>query len=216
MSRLQAFRDFRAALREGRLGDAALLKADAVGGGSVDREVAERLRELGPFPDIDPEPLRQLPRGTLGREYIELLDANGLSPFRLSDRIDPAVIERQIFVARYSLVHDVFHILTGFDTSWAGELGVWSFVASQRYARAHWIAVALACVIYPFLAITQVPRMWKNLRRGIAMGRRARPLLFIPFEHLWSRSVADLRRELDVDAASELRGLVSEPPSAVA
>src|SRR5690606_31365296 len=100
-------------------------------------QTLSRLRALGPFPDIDPVPLRELPRGTLGREYIALLDANGLTPFRISAQLDPALLDRHAFVARYSLVHDIFHVLTGFDTSWSGELGVWAFVAAQRYAHAH-------------------------------------------------------------------------------
>ena len=78
------------------------------------------LKRLGP-PEVDPESLRALPRGSLGREYLELLDANGLVPFRLSGSVPTPVVERNLFVARYSLVHDVFHVIMGLDTSWAGE-----------------------------------------------------------------------------------------------
>jgi len=205
MTRIQAFRAFRTALREGRLGDAALLKAEAFGGGQVSRETTARLLALGAFPDVDPGPLRLLPRGSLGREYVELLDANGLTPFRVSPQIDPALLERHVFVARYSLVHDAVHVLTGFDTSWAGELGVWSFIAAQRYSPAHFIAVALACILYPLYDVRQIPRLWRNLRLGFRMGRRARPVLFVPYDRQWGRSVAELRTELQIEPSTELQ-----------
>lgn len=208
--RIQAFKRFREATREDRLGDAALLKVECFGGGGTSESIERQLRALGPFPDVDPAPLRDLPRGTLGREYVELLDANGLSPFRLSSDFPQELVDRHIFVARYSLVHDVFHVLTGFDTTWAGELGVWSFVAAQGYARSHWLAVGMASALYPWLAPRSIPRQWRNLHRGISMGRRARPLLTVPFEQMWSRTVAEVRHELEVEPADELTELVAE------
>ena len=51
---------------------------------------------MGPFPDVDPIPLRGLPRGTLGREYVEFLDANGLAPFRLSPGFDRSIVDRNL------------------------------------------------------------------------------------------------------------------------
>lgn len=214
MSKIETFRAYLAAMREGRLGDAAVLKADCFVGGGASAEIERALRSLGNLPDVDPAPLRALPRGTLGREYVELLDANGLQPFRLSDAIDDELVARNIFVARYSLVHDVFHVLTGFDTSWAGELGVWAFVAAQRYTAGHWIAVGMACVLYPLIAPRQIPRLWHNLRRGVSMGRRAACLLTVPFEQQWTRSVVELRRELGIDAVHEIPALVAEPAAA--
>lgn len=107
-------------------------------------------------------------------------------------------------------MHDVYHVLTGFDTSWAGELGVWAFVAAQRYSKKHWIAVVLGCLLYPILAPRQIPRLWRNLWAGIAMGRRSDSLILVPFEKLWARDVGELRSELGIDApAHELDPVIA-------
>ena len=210
MTKLETFRALRRAMKDpDRIGDAAVLKGELAGGGARP-EIEAQLRGMAQtFPRVDADALRQLPRGTLGREYAEFLHGAGLHPFKLSAEIDPAMLERNMFIARYGLLHDVFHVLTGFDTTWAGELGVWAFVAAQGYTRGHWIAVFMACLIYPFLAPLQIPRLWRNLRRGIAMGRAAATLIVVPFETMWERSVDDLRRELDIEPADELPNLVA-------
>jgi hypothetical protein len=161
-----------------------------------------------PCPRVDLDTLASLPRGTLGREYVEFLHSNGLSAFRLTDALDPEVLERQVFTARYSLLHDVFHVLTGFDTTWAGELGVWSFVAAQRYARGHRIAVVLASIVYPFLTPLRIARLRNNRRLGRKMGEAARSLIEVPLETMWGRSVDSVRRELGIMPARELDGQV--------
>jgi ubiquinone biosynthesis protein Coq4 len=212
MNKLEVFRQFRRAARDpDRIGDVAVLKGELAGGGARP-EIEAQLRGMArTFPKVDAEGLRQLPRGTLGREYAEFLHAAGLQPFKLSDQIGPEMLERNIFIARYSLLHDVFHVLTGFDTSWAGEAGVWAFVAAQGYKRGHWIAVLMACLVYPCFAPTQIPRIMRNIRRGIRMGRRSRTLIVVPLETMWERSVDELRRELDIDPAGELTNLVAAP-----
>ena len=156
------------------------------------------------FPDVAVEPLLRLPRGTIGREYAELLQANDLHPFRISDQLEREVLERNIFMARYALLHDVYHVLTGFDTSWAGEAGVWGFVAGQRYLWTYWIASLMSCLVYPLLSPWRALRIWRNAIRGIRMGRRARMLITLPIEQQWARPVTELRAEYRIEAADEV------------
>lgn len=208
VTRREAYRAFRVALRDpSRVGDAAMYKAHALGI-PTEAAFARELLALGELPRIHLDVLRRLPRGTLGREYVEFISARGLHPFVVDPSLDRDVIERNIGIARYAILHDVFHVLTGFDTHWAGELGVWAFVAAQRYEPMHRFALIMGCVLYPFLAPLQIPRLWKNLRRGLAMGRRADRLLLLPLERWWARPVAELRAELHIDAADELAPVV--------
>ncbi|MBC8071853.1 MAG: hypothetical protein IAG13_26235, partial [Deltaproteobacteria bacterium] len=198
MTRREAYRKFRIALRDpARVGDAAMYKAHMLGIPTEPRH-AHELLALGELPRIDIEALRELPRGTLGREYVEFMAARGLHPFVVDSALERDVLERNIGIARYAMMHDVFHVLTGFNTRWAGELGVWAFVAAQRYEPMHRFALAMGCLLYPLLAPLQIPQLWKNLRRGLAMGRRADRLLYLPLERWWARPVAQLREELHI------------------
>lgn len=212
MTKLELFKTLREAMRDpARIGDAALYKSELVGT-RARPEIEAQLADLPtPLPEVDLDALRGLERGTLGREYAEFLGANDLQPFRISADVDPALVRRNIFTARYSLLHDVFHVLTGFDTRWAGELGVWAFVAAQGYAGGHWGAVVMACLLYPFLAPRQIPHLWRNLRLGVRMGRRARTLITVELETMWDRPVDELRAQLGIVPAHELeRQIVSK------
>ncbi len=201
-TRWETFVALRRAMREGRLGDVAVYKGE-LSGGRARPEIEAALAGMAQtFPCLDVDALRRLPKGTLGRDYADLLDANGLLPFVLSDEIDRELLQRNIFIARYGLVHDMFHVLTGFDTSWAGELGVWAFVAAQRYSWTHVIAVVVACIIYPLRAPLQIPRLWRNLWLGLRMGAAARPLITVELERMLDRDVDELRRELGIVAAT--------------
>ena len=213
MSKLETYRAFREALRDQRLSDAAVLKAELAGGAGARPEIVAKLEGLAAtFPTVELEPLMELPRGTIGREYAELLTANDLQPFRLTERIDAAMLERNIFIARYSLLHDVYHVLTGFDTSWAGEAGVWAFVAGQRYKWTFWIAAFAACFFYPLFSPRQAFKVWRNVVRGARMGRRASMLIMLPIEQQWDRPVAELREAYAIEPADEL-GLPGHPPT---
>lgn len=215
MTRWETFQELRKALRApDRLGDVAVLKGE-LGRSRVRPEIEAELAAMSdPFPEVDLPSLAALPRGTLGREYAEFLSRCGLEPFRLSGTLPEEMLRKNLFVVRYGFAHDVFHVLTGFDTTLAGELGVWSFVAGQRYHWGHRLAVAIACLLYPLMAPRQIPRMWANRRRGYRMGRRAQSLISVPFERMWSRSIKDLRTMLDVEAADELEQVVLEPTAA--
>ena len=184
----------------GPLGDAAILKADAFDVRAAPSAEAQLGAVRGYLPRIDMAALRGLPDGTLGREYARMLDENGLSPFTVSEDFDPEVLRRNTFAARYAVTHDMFHVLTGFDTSWAGEMGVLAFAAAQGYTRVQrWIGLPLATVLYPIFSPRNAMAVFRALRRGWRMGKRARFLLGVRLEEHFERPIADLRAELGIE-----------------
>src|SRR5690606_38472392 len=118
----------------------------------------------------------------------------GLLPFEVSEGLEEEV-RRNTFAVRYAVTHDIFHLLLGFDTSWAGEMGVLAFAAAQRYSAHLALSVPIAAVLYRLRA----PRQWRAIgeaaQRGRAMGQRAPFLLGGRFEDHWQRPLADVRRE---------------------
>lgn len=115
---------------KGNVGDAAAYKS-AILRVHPYPEVAAGLAELRqPLPAIDLEALRALPEGTLGREYAVHMDRERLRPLDLSENARHRLSDR-VLGLRYTLLHDLFHVLLGFDTSLPGELGVWEFVGAD-------------------------------------------------------------------------------------
>lgn len=186
-----------------RLGDFAILKADALGA-QADPAVRAQLEPVvGYYPPIDLEALSQLPEGSFGYEYAHHMQTNHLSPFSVSPTLE-AVARRNVFALRYAITHDIFHVLLGFDTSYAGEMGVLAFAVAQGYSRSQRLALGLASALYPLLAPAQRRAIAASRRRGLALGQQAGFLLGQRFEDQWELPLDTVRRQLGLPAGDAL------------
>ena len=183
-------------LKSGRnLGDAAILKADALGSRCAPEVEAKLEGVRGYLPSINPEALKTLPVGSFGRTYALYMESNKLAPFTVSPGLEE-VVRRNVFSVRYAVTHDIFHLLLGFDTTLAGEIGVLSFAAAQGYSRSLRFGLLLARVLYPLLAPRQLRAIRENVKRGRALGERAAFLLGVRLEERWETPFDALKKEL--------------------
>ncbi len=182
-----------------RLGDeAALAGFDALALGDPQAEAMLKDRYLSPSPDI--EKLSGLPDGSLGREFARYLTDNDLDANLLRESAfigahrargeDPGYLAERGFQ-----LHDVFHVLTGFDTTPLGEVRVVSFTVAQTPAPYPAMIIAtrpLQMVLYkPEL----LPVVMDAITEGWALGRRARSLMAVHWEEHWESPLAELREE---------------------
>ena len=189
---IKAIRDY---YQFNQVGDIAFLKIELlrIGGNA---EVMAQLQEVvGYYPTVDLEKLSQLPEGTLGYEYAQHMKKHNIHPLEISaDLIEEA--KANPFALRFTATHDIFHILLGFDTTYAGEIGVIGFMIGQGYSKFLNAYEPVAKRLYPLLFPSQAKEIRANLRRGKAMGEQAQSLLAYRFEDNWSRPVEDIRAEL--------------------
>lgn len=199
---------WRAWRRGASSGEIAVLKADAFGVKAPPAAQGKLDRVRGFLPRIDLQHLRTLPDGTLGREWARLLDAQGYTPFNLPPELKAEVIE-QTFTIRYIATHDVMHVLTGFDTSYAGEMGVLSFTVAQGFAPGGRTQELAATLLYPLFAPSQRAAIRNNRHVGRAMGAAADFVLGERWEDRLEERVVDLRAEFRVPDPRQA-GVVSE------
>ena len=187
-------------------------------------ELRARLREQGTgCLDLDLDALRSMPAGTVGREYADHLERNNLSPLEISPELRRRYADDP-YGLRYATTHDLFHVLTGFPTTPAGELGLFAFMIGQGFARRR--LLWLGTIIYTVLLPLHAPGVWRNLRVGLVMAKSARNLLTEPIEALLELPLAQARRRLGLpvdplDAGIApghrsllLQWLIPKPPSA--
>ncbi len=182
-----------------RLGDEAALQGfDALALGDPQAEAMLKDRYLSPSPDI--EKLSGLPDGSLGREFARYLTDNDLDANLLRESAfigahrargeDPGYLAERGFQ-----LHDVFHVLTGFDTTPLGEVRVVSFTVAQTPAPYPAMIIAtrpLQMVLYkPEL----LPVVMDAITEGWALGRRARSLMAVHWEEYWESPLTELREE---------------------
>ncbi|MGB3263882.1 MAG: Coq4 family protein [Microcoleus sp.] len=189
---IKAIKDY---YTSGQTGDIAFLKFEVFGMSANPAIVAQMQDLAGYYPSIDIEQLRQLPEGTLGYEYAQHMLKNGIQPLEISDDLQ-AEADRSPFALRYTVTHDIFHVLLGFDTSYAGEMGVAAFTIAQDYSKLLNAFGPVMTTLYPLIFRAQSQQMRANIRRGKALGKQAECLLSYRFEEDWARPIADIRAEL--------------------
>lgn len=153
---------------------------------------------------VDYPALRVLPDGTLGREYVRFLDERGLDPDLFQP--PPGLPEIPAYVAqRVRQTHDLWHVVTGYDTDVAGELALQGFTFAQlRMPSA--LAIALLGSARFGLADRHIPVL---VLEGYQRGRRAAYLPTFRFEHHWTKPLPALRAELGIEplaSTSRVRG----------
>ncbi len=140
--------------------------------------------------------LRALPDGSFGREAARFLDARGLDPDSLPDR--PATDPRSFVRAHLFETHDLWHVVTGFDTDVAGEVGLQAFYMAQLPARLAPMLLSIALAntfIYRF--DDAHPRM-DALAAGWRLGKEARPFFGVRWADLWTTPLAEVRASLGI------------------
>ena len=185
-----------------RLGDEVALQGfDALALGNPQASEMLEDRYLSPSPDV--EDLAALPDGTLGREFSRYLTDNELDVNLLRES---AFIEAHRsrgddvghLAERGFQLHDLFHVLTGYDTTPLGEVRVVSFTVAQTPAPYPAMIIAtrpLQMVLYkPEL----LPVVMDAITEGWSLGRRAKPLISVHWEDYWKRPLSELRHAYDL------------------
>lgn len=154
-------------------------------------------------PLADLEGLQAMPPGSLGRTIgdwfaREAIGAAGLAQAALAARSElgaavPASDEEQVFTARLLNLHDVFHVLTGYDRDLRGEAAVLAFTLAQTSNSG--IAYLLLDVLRRSGWRSEMGRL---IREGFRRGLRSTWLLDQDWEALLPRPLSALRQELGV------------------
>jgi len=157
------------------------------------RAFAERPR-MGLLPLAS---LRTLPEGTLGRALADHLAENGLAPDALPSL--EAHTDEEYVRAHMLESHDVWHVLTGFPTDVAGELGVQAFSLAQ-VGSPFALGILAGGLTHTLLyAFGERDVRIRAIVRGWLLGRRARLLFGAPWHQMWELPLSEVRQRYALD-----------------
>lgn len=189
--------------------DAAFTVGDSLGGGSDERQLRRvlateagrrMLAEEASLADAlgDQEALRAMPEGSLGRAFLGFAERHGLDPHQLLEsqhamsrdyaELDPA---RRWMFDRFTTMHDLWHVVAGYDATHAGESALMCFSLPQRVNDR---ALPIFVVMSILTGRIGVRSAWRAFRRG----RRACLLAGEPLEELLPLPLEEVRRRLGV------------------
>lgn len=173
--------------------DLARLVADL----RADPRFAETLRVRPRLGRVDQDALARLDEGTLGRAYADFMSARGLR----HEDLELVEGERDIDFVRNHLreTHDLWHVLTGFDTDVAGELGVQAVYLAQFNSPLPILLLTVGMLNTLVRGRGEAPRRVEAIARGFLIGKRARSLFGVDWAARWDRPLDALRAELGVE-----------------
>lgn len=178
-----------------RVLDAAYSTGDAIGGMSEERLVRRFLaspdgqRLLSTRPSLvdalaDHAALAVMPEGSLGRAFLSFSQRQGLDPHALLvsqhemsrdyAQLDPL---RQWLSDRFTVMHDLWHVIAGYDATNAGESALMCFSLPQRLNDR---ALPLFITMSLLTGRIKARNVWQAIRRG----QRAVFLPAVAFEEL--------------------------------
>jgi ubiquinone biosynthesis protein COQ4 len=190
--------------------DSAYSVGDAIGGMSDERHLRRLWRtprgrallsSRTSLPDAlaDRDALRAMAPGSLGRTFLAFAERHGIDVLKLIEsehamsrdygQLDPL---RQWLSDRLTVMHDLWHVLAGYDATPAGESALMGFSLPQRANdRALPIFIAMSVVAGNLSA--------RNAYQAIRRGRRAVYLVEEPFEELLPLPLETVRARLRIE-----------------
>lgn len=161
-------------------------------------EVAQLIREryLQPTPNLDE--LMECSIDSLGYIYAITMKEANLDP-EFSRKVE-VEDDASYIILRMRQTHDIWRIITGFDTTGAGELALQSFMLAQ--CRLPLPVVLIAGGLLQSLKYPQaLNSMMSGISKGWNLGLKTQPFLGQKWEEHWDKPVAIWRHELGVNAA---------------
>lgn len=153
--------------------------------------LAERYR--GPVHDL--EALLQSPPDSLGYLYARQMQQLGYQPFEPVMALDT---DSQYVEYRWQKTHDIWHIITGFDVSEIGEIGLQAFYLAQFQLPLASLLIANALISVTLLQPESLNPLLGAIARGWQMGKTARPLIAQKWEEAWDKPLDQWRAELNL------------------
>jgi ubiquinone biosynthesis protein COQ4 len=150
--------------------------------------------------------LASLPEESFGGWYLRFMRGRGFEPAGLLEARERGAgarvgedAEHEWFYDRINVMHDLWHVLTGYGTDELGEAALLAFSHAQIPNRSFPLLLAAAVVMGPKSWNLAWPRyLWRAWRRG----RRAALLTAAPYEELLPLPVAEVRRRLRIEPAA--------------
>jgi ubiquinone biosynthesis protein COQ4 len=138
---------------------------------------------------VDLEALAKLPEGTLGRAYSEFLRSRNLTPEVFAVPREIRNEDARYMAQRVRQTHDLWHVVTGYDTHVLGEIELQAFAYAQLGTPFSLLIALFGASHANLLSPRVASRVWAAYWHG----RRAEPLVWRAWERHFATPLSELR-----------------------
>ena len=161
-----------------------------------DTACADLIRERYVPSNYDIETLLTYPQDSLGYIYAAAIKKSGFDPYLhagMTAKSDGEYVE-----LRLSQTHDLWHVITGFDTSPIGELGLQAFHLPQFPYPLATMLLANSLISTTLFAPQELPQLLAAIAQGFQMGKTAKSLFAQKWEEGWEKPLTQWQAELNI------------------
>lgn len=169
---------------------------------------ASALRERPRLGRLDPSALAALPGGTLGASYGRFMLARGLDPGSLPTL--PADSEDEYVIAHMLETHDLWHVVTGFDTDLFGEIALQAFYLAQHRAYLPFFSLSAVLLNTALVNYPEKAQRLDAMSEGWQMGKRAERLVGMDWRAQFERPLHEVRKDLNLVHERASGGVVGD------
>lgn len=158
-------------------------------------EVADIIAERYMAPAHDLDALLQYPPDSLAHVYASRMKQAGFQTLAAEVEVDSEV---SYVENRWQQTHDIWHIVTGFDTSEIGEIALQAFYLAQFRLPLASMLIANALITTTLWQPESLSALLGAIAQGWEMGHIAKPLIAQKWEEGWEKPVAVWQLELNI------------------
>jgi ubiquinone biosynthesis protein COQ4 len=147
-------------------------------------------------PNHDLDRLLTYPKNSLGYIYAKAMKKSGFDPNLHVGMI--AESDAHYVELRLSQTHDIWHILTGFNTSKIDEIGLQAFHLPQFPYPLATMLIANSLIASTLFDPTQLPSLLAAIGQGWRMGETAQALFAQKWEEAWDKPLTQWQAELNL------------------
>jgi ubiquinone biosynthesis protein Coq4 len=147
-------------------------------------------------PAHDLEALLTYPQDSLGYIYAATMKKTGFDPNLHAGMT--AESDAQYVELRLSQTHDIWHIITGFDTSPIGEIGLQAFHLPQFPYPLATMLIANSLISTTLFTPQELPKLLMSITQGFQMGKSAKSLFAQKWEQNWEKPLIQWQTELNI------------------
>ncbi|MBF2097232.1 MAG: ubiquinone biosynthesis protein [Gloeomargaritaceae cyanobacterium C42_A2020_066] len=151
-------------------------------------------RYIPPTHDLDK--LLSLPSDSLGYIYAAQMKKSGYNP-NLHEGMTVDSDAHYVEI-RLSQTHDIWHIVTGFDTTIASEFGLQAFYLAQFPYPLATMLIANALIFTTLKTPEMLPQLLEAIAQGFKLGKTAKPLFAQKWEEEWSKPLSQWQADLNI------------------
>jgi ubiquinone biosynthesis protein COQ4 len=145
----------------------------------------------------DLDKLELLTENTVGNIYAKHMKKNNLDPDYYND--EEPVSPMHYLRLRIRKTHDIWHVITGFDTTENGEIGLQGVYFAQ-FSNGQSAMILMGGILKSIFSFNYI-KMKEYIEffvRGYNIGKKSLPLLPVKWEELWNQDIDLIRKQFDI------------------